>query len=1277
LVAGDFIGDGHLDLAVTDRVKMRNPNGGYTYSDGVSILEGDGHGGFKEEPDRLVVGPAATPQGPPQEGLSLVAAHLRATNGPLDLAVAVGDDNEVAVLLGNGDGTFHFQGTYATGTDPLAIVAADLNGDGILDLATADAGSNTVSVLAGLGNGRFAAPVAFTVGEHPHALVAADFTGDGRLDLATANEFPNTVSVLLAGVGLTFPQQETYAVGDGPVALVTADFNGDGLPDLATVNYSGNDGSVLLNQGNGSFVPPGAVVYPALRSTPLFGHVGNDTTTDAVVLDGAGDILFRPGSSAGAFGAPVVVNPGHPVSDVALVMSQGQTLIAAVSTLDNLVYLFDRQPGGTFAVQAQLAGGQLRLDGKGAVQAQLSTGQLPTRIVSADLGNGYDDLVTLNSGGADTLSIFLQGPDGSFTRQIDPSRGVFDYPAGVVGASDLSLAYDRGDKQPPDILVTGQVSGDVAVLRNQGDGTFAPAERFRAGTGLYGLTDSSGGPDVVSQAGTIGVVAGDFTNDGQLDLVAVNANGLTLMLGQGPGSFLNPRTIVTGGHPSMVQVGDFNGDGNLDLAVLEGDQVVVYSGDGKGDFTETFAASAGLDPTGLTVQDVTGPAGGGPDGNLDLVIGNAFGDLLIYPGKGDGKFQTFQREPKVSLDVHDNGTGNAEVLTADEQDNLVSVQQVQTGQGPVEEPADALLAPAAVKFADLNGDGIPDEIVANRGGNDVLVFLGTGNGHFSPTPETFFVGTSPVALAVADLTGNGIPDIVVVNEGSNDVSILLGKGKGAAWTLVNGPRLQTGLAPDAVTVRDITGIPLDTGAASAKPFAKALADVPAGAPDILVANSGSNTVSLLPNVGNGFFNDQLPQIPIDGQTPTSIIFGTFDGRPDLVTVNAGSNDLTFISDFLGVNQTMTTLGSGGTGPVAAVSGDIDGESFLIVANNEDGVLKGFEGTADGLKAIGAVDFANPTDVAYDPVTGTLYATQEGSLTAVPFLLTAFGIAIPSSFSADLGTPLGQPAVGVLVVSGPGFPAAVNLPLATLGADQVPGSTGLLAFNLPIRGAAQLDGGPGNADEGEPPGGPPGVPPGAGSENLLRSNIPGAGKKGPGWTLGPDSTKEPDDSNDEIFQQELFPDLEAAAAVERQGMPSLLGRALTACRLPGLATLDPLLGNCARDLLQLGSAAASTARVEAGNGTGGALSAGSAAGPDWVGPVNFMPAVAPPTVSSRWEGSGEQLVPRAEPTDLQTRVAVWLEARRLLDPLVALLVLSPAWWCLWRERPKSQRTDFYP
>ena len=56
---------------------------------------------------------------------------------------------------------------------------------------------------------------------------------------------------------------------------------------------------------------------------------------------------------------------------------------------------------------------------------------------------------------------------------------------------------------------------------------------------------------------------------------------------------------------------------------------------------------------------------------------------------------------------------------------------------------------------------------------------------------------------------------------------------------------------------------------------------------------------MLPGVGGGFFNDQNPTIFPVGSNPGPLFVGSFDGKPDLVTVNAGSNDLTFISDFMG------------------------------------------------------------------------------------------------------------------------------------------------------------------------------------------------------------------------------------------------------------------------------------------------------------------------------------------------------------------------------------------
>src|SRR5436853_314268 len=89
------------------------------------------------------------------------------------------------------------QGTFTTGSKPLAVALADINGDGTLDLAVANQASNSVSVLLGNGNGTFKARQDFATGSAPDSLALADVNGDGKLDLAVANQNGNTASVLL------------------------------------------------------------------------------------------------------------------------------------------------------------------------------------------------------------------------------------------------------------------------------------------------------------------------------------------------------------------------------------------------------------------------------------------------------------------------------------------------------------------------------------------------------------------------------------------------------------------------------------------------------------------------------------------------------------------------------------------------------------------------------------------------------------------------------------------------------------------------------------------------------------------------------------------------------------------------------------------------------------------------------------------------------------------------------------------------------------------------
>src|SRR5262249_54479946 len=136
---------------------------------------------------------------------------------------------------------------------------------------------------------------------------------------------------------------------------------------------------------------------------------------------------------------------------------------------------------------------------------------------------------------------------------------------------------------------------------------------------------------------------------------------------------------------------------------------------------------------------------------------------------------------------------------------------------------DGVLDPGEVKVADLNGDGSLDLAVANGGGNNVLVYLGLGDGQFGPVRQ-FFVGTDTRGVTGADVNGDGLLDLVVANSGSNDVSLLFGRGRDDAWTLTPGPRLRVGAGPVTTVVRDVTGDEI---------------------PDLLVANAQADTITLL------------------------------------------------------------------------------------------------------------------------------------------------------------------------------------------------------------------------------------------------------------------------------------------------------------------------------------------------------------------------------------------------------------------------------------------------
>src|SRR5208337_5566770 len=159
----------------------------------------------------------------------------------------------------------------------------------------------------------------------------------------------------------------------------------------------------------------------------------------------------------------------------------------------------------------------------------LTTGLLPAQIVTADLnGDRWDDLVVRNAGDG-TLTVFFNTGSGSNATGDAPFLPPVTLPVGL-GVSDVTLAdVDRDGAR--DIIVTNKASGEVGVLRNLGHGAFAPAVLYRAGGGLYSVTNNTdGSATLTTLEATSGVAAGAFTTGAPTDLLTVNTGSNTLGL---------------------------------------------------------------------------------------------------------------------------------------------------------------------------------------------------------------------------------------------------------------------------------------------------------------------------------------------------------------------------------------------------------------------------------------------------------------------------------------------------------------------------------------------------------------------------------------------------------------------------------------------------------------------------------------------------------------------------------------------------------------------------
>lgn len=308
VVTADFNHDGVMDLAV----------GAFEGSYGVQVFLGKGDGTFRP-PVAYAPGSGAN---------ALATADLNRDGNP-DIVIANVTGDSVTVLLGNGDGTFQAPITYATPSVPVSVVLGDFNNDGNLDIATADQSDLTtsclcVAVLLGNGDGTFREPaiVTYPPFSSPEALAAGNFNGDKNLDLAVTLGYisSDAAQILLGNGDGTFTLGASYTLDPYSLAIVPADLRNNGRTDLAVAQ--GGDLVVLLGNGDGTFQEPveytlGWNFYVGVSALNVaVGDMNSDGIPDLVAATGVvsnntfySAVYIFPGKGDGTFSSPEISYP--------------------------------------------------------------------------------------------------------------------------------------------------------------------------------------------------------------------------------------------------------------------------------------------------------------------------------------------------------------------------------------------------------------------------------------------------------------------------------------------------------------------------------------------------------------------------------------------------------------------------------------------------------------------------------------------------------------------------------------------------------------------------------------------------------------------------------------------------------------------------------------------------------------------------------------------------------------------------------------------------------
>jgi hypothetical protein len=430
----------------------------------------------------------------------------------------------------------------------------------------------------------------------------------------------------------------------------------------------------------------------------------------------------------------------------------------------------------------------------GASKATISAATTTSITARVPIGATTDYIRILNLGTQQSvqsnqffISSYSPSKDSIQSAEIAPKVDLTT----MGGPEDIRVSDLDGDGMP-DIVIANYTAGSISVFRNTSSiGNINVANFVRK--------------DYTSGTGATFISVADLDNDGKQDVIVANQGENSLSIFKnisiaGNISFNSPVKIATPSTPIGIGIGDFDKNGWLDIVTANHGNGTVSIFTNKGivnsistnNFNPRFGLITGLNPITIDVADLDG------DSKSDIVVGN-YGSNSISIFKNNyisGALSTASFSTKLDFNA-----GNK---------------------------------PGYVKLGDMDGDSKLDIVVLAEGVNSVGILRNTStSGILSSTSfaqrVNFNTGITPYYISVGDLTGNGKLDILVTN---------FGDGTATVW--------QNKAVPGSITSASFfKRLNFTVGT---NPYAGLLADIDGDAKtDILVSNTGSNTLSILRN----------------------------------------------------------------------------------------------------------------------------------------------------------------------------------------------------------------------------------------------------------------------------------------------------------------------------------------------------------------------------------------------------------------------------------------------